>query len=495
MRRRFPFPGHSSLRSSILSKGGSAVALFCLLFLASCTPAPFSASPLLLPQSFSASGPAELTGQWWREFNDPLLNGLVERAFQGNFTLLAAWSRLAQAEALARKAGAGLRPGLDGEAVPEHERRDDGGSSFSTESLSLRLVAAYELDLWGRLRSQRDAAALDARASREDLQAAAQTLAAQVAGTWYQLVEQREQLDLLKKQSAALERMLALVVQRFRRGQVSAADLLRQRQLVEANQGERALAEAEEQVLVHRLAILLGQPPTGGLGREGAGLADLPSLPATGLPAELIQRRPDLRKAWLAVQAADRRAATALADRFPRFTLSASLGTEGGEGASLFGNWLANLAAGLAAPLLDGGERRAEVERSRAATREALHAYGQAVLTALGEVEDALAREERQQRYVTSLASQLGSAELLYDRVRDHYLHGSLDYLRVLDAVLDKHELERTLLIARRQLLQYRIDLSRALAGGVLPPFPPENFRPDTAHEVSQPLKEGKPPS
>lgn len=461
-------PASLSFPLLLLRAAGKGGVFILFLSLWACAPATRSVPPPApLPAHFTASGAAEVAEQWWSAFHDPILDELIKRALSGNFTLRSAWDRLSQAEAQARKAGAPLVPGLTGEAGGAHRRERSDGAEQTSDTVSLGLVVAYEVDLWGRVRSARAAAALDVGAAGADLQAAAQTLAAQVADTWYQLSEEQAQLELLDRQRVALEQVLELITLRFRRGQIGIADVLRQRQLVEANRGERALAEARTEVLAHRLAILLGLAPTERAAKPTSTLAALPPLPATGVPLALLQRRPDLRSAWLKVRAADQRTAAALADRFPRLGLTARVGSEGGQGANFFSTWLVDLAANLAGPVFDGGFRQAEADRSEAAAAEAFHAYGQAALVAIGEVEDALSREARQQDFVRRLENQLVMAEQVGERVRDRYLRGSLDYLRVLDALLNRQGLERSHLIARRQLLQNRIDLYRALAGGL----------------------------
>jgi len=426
--------------------------------------------PPVLPAHFSATGAEVAAGQWWTSFADPVLDDLVARAFAGNPGLQASWARLTQAGAVARRAGAALVPALDGAGSAVHLRNDNGDAIRSTDTVSFGLAASYEVDLWGRVRSAREAALLDAEASREDVLAAAQTLAARVASTWFQLVEQHGQLALLDRQLRTNEQILELVTMRFHRGQVGAADVLQQRQLIEAILGQQAQGEAQAGVLAHALAILLGLPPDRQVAARTAVLAELPPLPQTGVPAELIQRRPDLLSASRRVMAADQRTAAALAERFPRLGLSARLDSEGGRGADLFTNWLTTLAANLAAPLMDGGRLQAEADRAAAAATEALHLYGQTLLAALAEVEDALVREEGQRQLLARLDRQLETAALVTGRVRDRYVRGTEEYLRVLNALLTQQGLERTRFAVHRQLLQERIDLYRALAGGIALP-------------------------
>jgi len=445
-----------------------------LVALAGCAadPAPV-APPLTLPAAFSRSGERLLPDRWWREFGDPRLDRLVATALDGSFTLRAAWNRLSQSRAIARREGASRFPTLDLDAgASGSDLRSDNGStsrsgngSRQTSDLSLGVAASYEVDLWGRLRSAREAAAFDAVASEQALQAAAATLVAQVARAWYQLLEQRGQVALLAEQVATNEQVLELVTLRFRQGQAAAADVLRQRQLVERTRGDAIEARARAAVLEHQLDALAGRAP-GMTDTAGEGLIDLPPLPATGLPAELIERRPDVGERYSAIRAADRRVEAARADRYPRISLSASASLSAGDLRGLLDNWIATLAANLMAPLFDAGQRSAEVERSRAVLAERISDYGQTVVIALQEVEDALVQEARQRELIASLESQLTLSGQVLERLRDRYLNGAADYLDVLDALSTRQSLERDLLAARRALIELRVDLARALGGG-----------------------------
>jgi NodT family efflux transporter outer membrane factor (OMF) lipoprotein len=448
-------------------KGKILILAMASALMAACAPAlPERPAPIDDSMPFSVSGDAPLPERWWRAFDDDALAGLIDRALEGNLSLQSSWDRLEQARAVARRAGADLYPSLDGEARASETRGRQDGLTRTRENYSLGIAAGYEADLWGRIRSSRDAAALDALASAEDLQAAALTLSSRVAATWYQLIEQYGQTRLLQDQLDINDKVLELITLRFRTGRVGIADVLQQRQLVESNRGEIARAEARAEVLEHQLAILLGAPPMGEVVPAEAAFGTFPPLPETGLPAELIRSRPDVRSAWHSLQAADHRVAAAIADRFPRLSLSAGLDTSGGEVRDLFDNWLASLAANLVGPIVDGGLRRAEVDRTRAVAAEALHSYGQTVLESLGEVEDALSREQWQKVYIDSLDRQLELAERAIERVRDRYINGAVDYQRVLDALLSYQSLQRTRLTALRELFEFRIDLYRALGGG-----------------------------
>ncbi len=436
--------------------------------------------PVSVADGFTATtGGMPLPDQWWRSFNDPVLNGLIADALTNNFDLKVAWDRLQQARATARAESAALIPAVQGSGGATRSRRvekvndavdfadssNNSGTTLET-NYGLGLEASYELDLWGRVRSLRDAAVFDAKASAEQVQTAALTLSASVADTWYQLVEQHAQVDLLEAQLALNAKVTQLVTTRFKQGQVGSLDVIQQRQLEESRRGDIALAKAQVAILEHQLAILLGQPPTRSVAKRVAELQIPGRLPATGIPAELVQRRPDVRKAYFDALAADRRVSRAVADRFPRISLTAGVNADAPAVRDLLDNYLATMAANFIAPLIDGGARAAEVQRTKAVLSERIHLYGQSILTAFGEVEDALVRERRQREYLASLEKQIALSTVALQRIRQGYVQGTNDFLRVLDAVSTDQELQRTYLAARRTLIQQRIALCRALGGG-----------------------------
>ncbi|MFO8015220.1 MAG: TolC family protein [Phycisphaerae bacterium] len=448
--------------------------LLALAALPSCAPQAVRVEPPAeVPEAFSASGGGPVPDAWWTALDDAALDRLVEEALRGNFTIRQAWDRLDQARALAEQAGAPLLPALDGTAEAARSVRETTvmPRTYTTE-VAFGLAASYEVDLWGRVRSTADAARLDAYASAADLQSAAVTLAAQVAATWYQLVEAYGQLRLLSEQIETNEKYLDLIQVRFGQGLVQASDVLQQKQLVEETRGQRVRVESAVEVLRHQLAVLVGRPPRALEAAVPEALPALPPLPPTGLPAALVRRRPDVRAAELRVQAADRRVAAAVADQFPRLSLTVSAETSAERVRDLFDNWMANVAANVVAPLFDANRRGAEVDRTRALVSERLNAYGGRVLVSLQEVEDALVQEAEQARFVQSLAEQLRLAREATNRVRDVYSTTGTDFLRYLTTLLGYQRLQRTYLSAERDLVLFRIDLYRALAGGWALPRP-----------------------
>lgn len=424
-------------------------------------------APVELPDKFSTGGYTELQAEWWLAFHDEKLAQLIGQALNDNFNLRAVAEKLEETKALARLAGAPLVPSLDGRGSAATARNHSTDSS--TDNFLAGLAASYEVDLWGRLRAARDAALLDVGASLEDYHTAALSLAAEVAITWYRFVEANLQLELLNNQKETNAKVLELISMRFRSGQTGIADVLQQRQLIESNISDMAALKADIYLFEHQLAILLGTRPGKHDLLSPKRLPDLAPLPYTGIPLDLLARRPDIRASYLKLKAADQRVAAAVANRFPRLTISADLTTAGENSRDLFNTWVSSLAAGLLGPIIDGGQRKAEVARTRSVAGQQFYRHCQAILEAIREVEDSLVQEKQQLVILDSQRNQLQLAAETIEYVANRYRQGGEDYQRVLLALLSHQSLQRSLITSQRRLLNIRIALYRALSGQIPP--------------------------
>ncbi len=448
----------------------SALVFVAFWLSACCVHLPQSVTlPGPLPHSFAgASGAsAEAPLRWWEQFRDPLLNSLMAQAFTHNLDLEQAYARLEQFEAQARIVGAAQWPtiGLQGAAG---RVRQQGLSGVQTDnSYQLSVAAGFELDLWHKLASRSEAARLDTLAARQDLAALYLSLSARLADLYYLAVEQRSQLVLVDGTIASFADTLQRVENRYREGLVPALDVYQSRQNLAAAKAGRPAFEAGLASAEHALAVLLGRFPE----RLAAGsLAELPALEGAfpvGLPATLLQRRPDIAGALSRLQATDSRVAAAIAERFPAFNLLADYGGAGSELGSLLDspNIFWNLLVNLAQPIMDGGRRKAEVDRTRALFRENLGFYQQKVLQAFQEVEDALVQERTGSRRIELLEERVIATGGALRLSTDRYLQGLSEYLPVLTAQISHAEAQSALLQARRQRIVARISLARALGG------------------------------
>lgn len=456
---------HCNRHFSFFHRSGIAAVIFAC-FLSSCIPVTErSAPPIDLPAEFSMHGEVPVQAKWWLDFQDDTLPLLVDRALSDNFSLTITREKIVEAQAIARQAGAPLIPSVDGVGAASTTRNHT--SDTTRGNYLLGLAASYELDLWGRLRSRRDAALLEVEATEADYHTAALSLGAEVAVTWYQLLETSLQLELLAKQKEINSKVLELITVQFRSGQAGIADVLQQRQLVESNIGDIAGLQADMQLLRHQLAILLGVVPGAAELPSPSQLPILPPLPETGIPLDLLAGRPDIESSYLKLRAADYRVAAAVADRLPKLSISADFSTSGERSGDLFNNWISSLAANLFGPIIDGGQRKAVVDRTESVARQQFYQHGQIILVAIGEVEDALVREKGQQVILSSQKNQLKLATETIEHVANRYRQGLEDYQRVLLSLLSQQGLERNILSSKLNLLVNRISLYRALSGRI----------------------------
>ncbi len=459
-RRRRPGTGMGTIFLTVVM-GFAVLTAGCRPFAAP-PPAPDAA---VVPEAFSVdSGPVDASGPWWEAFGDDELGGLINAALAGYLPLDSAWARLRQARAQAVLAGAGRYPSVSGTADALAGRRwADTETGF--EEYSLGAAANYEVDLWGRVRAGHEASRLRVSASRQDAMTMTLTVSAEVALRWIGIVSQHKQKSLLGQQLALNRTLLELVDLRFRQGIASALDVYQQKQAVDQVRAEMPLVEEAAQLLGHELSVLLGDAPGGKAVVLRTDFPPLPPLPKTGVPADLLRNRPDIRAAWFRLAAAGLDVEAARADRMPALRLT-GIAETGAEGlAGLFDNWLASLAAGLVAPAVDGGSRAAAVHRTRAVAEERLADYRQVVITAVKEVEDALVTEVRQKEHITALQQVIATARNALAQAAYRYRNGLTDYLPVLTQLSTVQALERELIRRQTALYQARIQLYRALGG------------------------------
>ncbi len=438
----------------------------------------FPARPLL---PFSASGQTDMPDRWWTAFGDPALNFQVEQALGENFELAIALQRLRAAQALTRREASDLFPDVDGFITTD----STFGPGPDQTRVTWGLDAAYQVDLWGQIKSRVEAERLRAEATGADYHAVALSLAAEVARTWFSLVEAHAQLELLEEQVETNRNGLKAQELRFGSGFVRSPDVLRQRQLVESTLEQAVVVRAQVEVLEHQLAVLLGQVPQQASYETGAELPELPPLPYAGLPSELLLRRPDVRADYLALAAADRDLASAITDQYPRLDLTGSVINAANSPETLFRDWFVSIGGQLIAPLLDGGQRRAEVDRTAAVVCQRFHEYGQTMLIAFQEVEDSLALERYQIERIKRLNTQVTLAQQASEQLLEQYWIGDAAYLDILSSIQAQQRLQRETLSARLDLILIRIGLYLALAGDfdTCPqPFfglPPDELPPD----------------
>lgn len=436
--------------------------------------------PFALPETFQAdlSASFERNERWWREFGDAALDQLVETALVRNPAIAQAVARARMAEARIRQsradrlpqAGVGLssarqRQNLGAMAGPLGELADD--MTFISNNHNASLDVSWELDLWGRLSALDSAARAEFLASAEQLRGVRQSVAAQVAQLYYEIVHARAQVELSERTVESLAEMSRQIGNRVAAGIASPADGM----LAEANlESARAGLEQRNEALARALRqmdVLLGYYPDGE-SRTADTLPDVPAAPSAGVPARLLERRPDVRAAELALLAAGYQLGAAERSFLPSISLNGSAGYASSEWDGLFdsSNFVWSIAGQVMQPVFQGGRLVAQVDIAEGQQAEALGGYVETALNALAEVESLLAVDTVLQRREDSLDASAGAAEEAVRVSFNRYQQGIDPFLNVLESQQRALDGRSAYLTARHARIENRIALHLALGGG-----------------------------
>jgi NodT family efflux transporter outer membrane factor (OMF) lipoprotein len=410
--------------------------------------------------------------EWWTGFNDPMLTEVVQRALSQNLDLAASIARVRQARAAASGAGAALLPSADLDASATYERQSTRGAFGSVASTipgysrgihdySVGPAASWEIDLFGGLRRAAGAARAEAEAAEADQVGTRIIVAADAADAYLQIRGYQSRLALAQQQIADDDHLLHLVHERYNAGAATGREIAQAEALLkQARASVPPLAIGLEQQL-NRLDVLMGaQPGTYAqeLGQVQA-IPGVPPVPAGNQPTDMLRRRPDIIAAERRLAASNERIGVAIADYYPKFSLSGALGFET-VGSHLFSNQAFQPIGGgaLRWRLFDFGKVDAEVAQAKGSNAEALAVYRQSVLKAAEDVEDSVTVLVQTQLRVSEVQDQVGSLVRARDLSEQAYRAGSITLTDVLDA-------DRQLLTARDEMDASRANAARAAVG------------------------------
>ncbi|KYC29429.1 Efflux transporter, outer membrane factor lipoprotein, NodT family [Sterolibacterium denitrificans] len=465
----------------------SVISTFCrlglLLALAGCVPlqalrpATPHASQLQLPAQWSAAVPAlapalapagaAVQMQWWQQFGDATLDTLMAQALQSAHDLRTAQSRLQQARAALDLAEAGLAPSIGASAGANRAR--SGHASPQTQ-YTAGFDASWEPSIFGGQRDAVSAAEFDLEASAASLDAARVSLAAEVALNYVNLRSLQQRLQIARSNLVAQEETWQLVSWRNQAGLASELELEQASANLASTRASLPGLESGIAAAMHRLAVLSGQPPAS-LRDRLAPAQPLPgaqALTRLPIPADTLRQRPDVRAAELGLAAELARLDQRRADAWPSLKLSGSLGWRAASTGALGSgaNVAASLAASLAATLFDGGRIRARIDAQDAAAEQALIAYEKSILTALEDVENALAEQAAAQTRSQARSQAAAAAARAAALAQQMYRSGMVDFQRTLDAERTRLSSEDSEATARADELTALIRLYKALGGG-----------------------------
>ncbi len=399
---------------------------------------------------------------WWMQLGDPQLSGLVDRALLNSPDVRSAQARLRQARAERTVTASALAPTVT------------AGASASTgydrsSSLSPGFDASWEPDVFGGTRASVQAATADVNATLDDLYATQVSLAAEVARNYAELRTSQSRLAIARRNEAAQAETLQLTDFRAQAGLVGSVDVEQARTNLEQTRAQLPTLESAIAQQMHRLAVLAGLTPEALTSTLSAD-APLPSVPASiavGIPAETLRQRPDVRAAEQRILAENARLSSADAKRYPRFTLSGSLGADLVTGALTGGTSLAaSAAASVVQTLFDGGRIRQQIAIQSAVQEQRVATYESTVLTALEDVENALVAFEKSRLRLGSLRSAETAASNAALLAQTQYAAGVADFQRVLDTQRTVLAVQDSVASTEGDRLTALIQLFKALGGG-----------------------------
>jgi NodT family efflux transporter outer membrane factor (OMF) lipoprotein len=456
---------------------------------------PMPASFIAAASSKVAASRAASSTKWWRTLHDRELDALIDRAIAGSPTLEIALNRIQQARA--------EEAVVVGAALPAAEGSDGGawgtGSDLARGRASQTLVsaensagatqinniagfdAAWEIDVFGKFRRAIEAAQYDVDAAVAARNMVLISLVADVTRAYLDLRALQMQLAVLRKDIEVAQKYIDFVQERYSRGITNELDVtLAQRELAQL-QAQVAPLIARIEAARYAIAVLLGEFPEN-LNRELARPGVLPTLPArirSGLPIDLLRRRPDIVEAERQLASATALIGVATANLFPQVAVTAGIGQQQGPGLTAAPiNPIWSVGPALAAPILDFGRLDAIVEKADFHSRELLFNYKQTVLNAVREVDTAVDAYAAQQNRLRHLADALVAAQRAVKLATERFDRGLTDSLNVIDAQRQEFEIEQQYVLAQESAAAQLVTLYKSLGSGwedyqVFPPIPP----------------------
>lgn len=419
------------------------------------------------------SDPAQLSA-WWRRLEDPALDGFVERAVGKGLDVREALARVREARALYGASRSDLYPALDANASflrsGQSENTQLGGFLEDANEFRVGFDAAWEIDLWGRVRRSVEAADADYHATVEDARDVAVSVAAETAIAYVELRGFQKRVEIARTNVALQEETLALVRTRFEAGLVGERDVAQAATNVEATRSRVPALEIGLRAAENRLAVLVGLAP-GALAQELAETRPIPVAPvevAVGMPADLLRRRADVRRAERELAAANARIGVAEGDLYPRLALAGTLGLASEKASDLFDSdsVLFGIGPTLRWNIFDAGRRRDFVEAQDARTEQARVRWERTVLTALEETENAMTGFVREHTRRHFLAAASGQARLAVELAQTQYREGLSDFQSVLSSERALADLEDELASSDTAITTSFVVLYKALGGG-----------------------------
>lgn len=402
---------------------------------------------------------------WWRDFQDATLSELIERALRTNNDLAAAAIKVKRARLSSKLTDTNLTPNLSASVNASYQRNLDNHGELKSSGAAA--TASYEVDLWGKLASARDASRWEAEATEWDRRSTALTLVGTVAADYWTIAYLNDRIASVEASIANAERVLELVKVKYQAGSVAALDKVQAQQTVVSQKAQLTQLQQQRSEARNALAILFDQAPENKLPE----LQRLPSgaLPKVeaGLPAAILAQRPDLQAAELRLKKYLATVDATRASYYPSFTLTGSLGTSSTSLVEVIKNPYALLGAGLSLPFIQWNTMKLNVEISRTDYQEAVVNFRQALYSALSDVENALSARSNDAEEVRQLEESLSLSQKAEQLAEIRYRAGSTALQSWLDAQESRRDAERSLAAGRLSQLKNSMTLYQSLGGSM----------------------------
>lgn len=431
---------------------------------------------------------AQADSKWWNAFKDPVLSALVQQAMQGNLRIEVALARLDEARAVRRARAGRLLPMVTSSTTAGKSRASGNGpgplgslaeaglATLENKVYTVGFDAGWELDLFGGVRRGQEAAQARLESTEENLRALALLIAAETANAYIDVRGAELRLGLAQRNLNIQNATLVVIAAKVSSGLLSAIDLERSKTQQASLEAALPPLRVQRASAVHRLAVLTGEVP-GQMAMlavdnaEPGGKPTFPQAPtaiASGLPAELLLRRPDLRAAERELQASTAEVGVAVADRYPSVVVGGSYGLESGSLSDLLqsASRIWSFGPRLDLPIFQGGRLAAQVEVAKARLRASRANFESTVLRALEDVETALVAHQQSQIAEGALRRAVQSSRSTSEHAGTLYELGLRDHLVLLDAQRSQTAIEDALAISRIEVAQSAIRLYLALGGG-----------------------------
>lgn len=465
-----------------------AVTCYSLLSLGGCvmgpdfrTPeTPLAAHWANTPSQSGHSGTVEspVDMRWWDSFGDAQLSALVREAQTRNFDLQMAASRLEQSRAMRRQVAADTLPAVDGSAGYSRSRNsqrglNDPSGKAGKQAFNLwngGLGISWEADLWGRVKRSVEVADASVQMAEEDRHAVQLLVIVQTAQDYIELRSTQQGLAVVEQNLHIAQRSLELTRLQLKEGVATDLEVSEAAAQVAEIQARLAPLQQHSAQLINALSLLLAREPRA-LQAQLSTPANVPSYTATvpiGLPSELAERRPDIRRAQAQLHAATAAIGVAEADFYPRITLSGNMGFQALQLSDL-GSWGSRSFAfgpGLSVPLFEGGRLKGALQLQEGRQQEAGIGFQKTVLRAWHEVDDALVAYQANQRRRDSLLQAVAHNQRALDSVHQQYTQGTVDFLNVLTVQNALLANQAALVDSTAQVSLSLVDLYGALGGG-----------------------------